>query len=230
MSVHSGDCNAAIGHIRQMWETKMVPQRTDYSVRKGLKIGEAALYFGQLNARQQPHGRGVLLLANGSEHVGQFVDGRASGCGFYLTPQGDVFHGSWQQNMRVGAFFLVDAKGKLWNEQYNDAGKRCQRRLACSDACGAGHFFQTECLGVEPNTQISDIDGRKGTSFLNPAKTCAICGHLFQKMFNNACACRRHSGEWKPHKNTSLPSSGTWTCCGAKKYDIPGCELCKHRC
>merc|ERR1712216_31609 len=71
------------------------------SNRKVLNIGDGVLFIGEVNTQRRPHGEGALLLADGTQHVGRFMGGRADGAGFYLAPKGIVVHGSWKQNLRV---------------------------------------------------------------------------------------------------------------------------------
>merc|ERR1712080_162806 len=81
-------------------------------------------------------GGGVLLLADGAQHVGHFAGGRADGPGFYLTPKGLAVQGSWKQNLRVGAFVSVNAQGQVFHEVYGEDGKRTSRKRAEEVATG----------------------------------------------------------------------------------------------
>merc|ERR1712216_567757 len=85
---------------------------------------------GEADSQRRPHGDGVLLLADGAQHLGHFSAGRADGLGFYLTPKGLVFHGSWRQNARVGNFISISPKGETFHELYGEDGKRLSRKRA----------------------------------------------------------------------------------------------------
>lgn len=66
---------------------------------------------------------GVLILGDGSQHVGKFRGGRANGRGFFLNAKGSVLWGDWIENRRQGTFKMIDVNGGLWEERYDDIKK-----------------------------------------------------------------------------------------------------------
>ena len=63
-------------------------------------------------------------------HHGLFEAGRACGAGVLYEAVGAVMQGSWLDNRRVGAFRTIDPKGGLWDDAYDDEGKRTSRKKA----------------------------------------------------------------------------------------------------
>ena len=102
--------------------------------REELHLPGDMVYRGALNSDRKPHGIGELLLRDSSAHVGLFEAGVAHGEGVYYDCKGAVHFGSWVTNHRVGAFEVVDAKGAMWDDTYDQWGKRVARK--CSLAPG----------------------------------------------------------------------------------------------
>ena len=46
------------------------------------------MYAGDMSKTKKPHGEGSLVLGDGSQHFGFFMDGRAEGPGMFLAPNG----------------------------------------------------------------------------------------------------------------------------------------------
>lgn len=99
-----------------------------------LKIGEAT-WIGEGSGR--PHGKGNLILPNGSVHHGNFEQGRANGPGVLYDATGAVMTGSWVDNKRVGAFEVIDPKGGSWADTYDSDGKRSSRKKQAPPPEGA---------------------------------------------------------------------------------------------
>eukprot|EP00392_Amoebophrya_sp_AT5.2_P003045 g3050.t1 len=90
--------------------------------KKVLKIGPDALFIGDVDAKRRPHGEGVLCIAAcasssskrgaTTQHVGRFVNGRAHGDGIFLSSEGQVAVGCWEENKRVGDFKCLEVVKK----------------------------------------------------------------------------------------------------------------------
>ena len=57
------------------------------------------------------HGSGTLVRADGSSHVGSWVEGKRSGPGTETLPNGDVFEGNFHDDAREGQGILRTAGG-----------------------------------------------------------------------------------------------------------------------
>ena len=110
--------------LKQIWSVSRGPPA---------QIAKRAVFMGELgrwgSGEGKPHGLGALLLED-MQHLGSFREGRADGEGMCFSRSGCVWHGSWSQNLRVGDFLCLDARGHVWLEQYDRQGKRYGRKLA----------------------------------------------------------------------------------------------------
>jgi hypothetical protein len=155
-----------------------------------------------------PHGFGYLLLADLSQHIGEFRNGRAHGPGVLLRADGSEREGEWSLNARSGEFRMTKADGTRWTERYDiETGKikARKRRPAEEDPTG------------------------------DPAVTCWTCGGHFRRegLSDNPYACRSHRGTFhkkqaadRDDENPEQP--GVWTCCSRPKRGAPGCKFDQH--
>ena len=158
-----------------------------------------ATWVGEVEGGR-PHGSGDLILPNGAVHHGLFEEGRACGAGVLFEASGAVMHGSWVGNRRVGAFHTVDPKGGLWDDVYDEQGKRQTRKKAAPPIAAAA---------AAP-----------------AALACRHCGVKFHAEHNYRC--RQHSGTWVDASrynadgsaaivdSAAFPEGGLWLCCGSK--------------
>lgn len=195
------DTNDAInGLLRARKVFKQRCQGVQYKSKDSLlKIG-AALYIGEVS-KGMPNGSGCLLLPDGAQHIGQFVHGKASGAGVYLT-NGTAMEGVWDQSKRQGVFHVVDQKGKTWVEKYDKEGKKCARKAAST-------------------ADVSDDTLSKTM----PAQ-CGKCPMRYHAAFNHRFGCRRHVANLL--KDPEGGEEPIWTCCGARGEDVPGCDFGFH--
>ena len=107
-------------------------------------------------------------------HHGLFEAGRACGAGVLYEAVGAVMQGSWLDNRRVGAFRTIDPKGGLWDDAYDDEGKRTSRKKAAPPV-------------APPATAAAAAVKRA-------ALACRHCGVKFHAAHNYRC--RQHSGTW----------------------------------
>lgn len=184
------------------------PSATDAN--KVLKVG-AATWVGVVEGGR-PHGLGDLMLPNGAVHHGVFEAGRACGEGILYEVNGTVTRGRWLDNKRAGAFRTTDPKGGLWNDVYDEEGKRTARKKAAP-----------------------------AESAPRPALMCRHCGVKFHAADAASFRCRQHSGAWvaAPTHNAdgtaavvdvaAFPEGGLWLCCGSKsKAGGDRCTLGLH--
>ena len=107
-------------------------------------------------------------------HHGLFEAGRACGAGVLYEAVGAVMQGSWLDNRRVDAFRTIDPKGGLWDDAYDDEGKRTSRKKAAPPV-------------APPATAAAAAVKRA-------ALACRHCGVKFHAAHNYRC--RQHSGTW----------------------------------
>ena len=67
--------------------------------RNGVFMGT---YEGDLNAKGQRHGFGVLLCDNGNPYEGEWKKDNRDGLGIARYSSGDVYDGQWQRGKREG--------------------------------------------------------------------------------------------------------------------------------
>ena len=101
-----------------------------------LILSEGILYIGSVGSDGKPDGGGTLLLGDGSAHVGLFTRGAAHGDGIYFDRAGSVHTGCWQGNKRVGEFSALDPTGCLWDDVYDQSGKRTSRKRVALQELG----------------------------------------------------------------------------------------------
>ena len=65
----------------------------------------------------KPEGHGILILADGAQHIGQFSGGRASGKGWFMNQRGSLLSGKWKDNRRAGEFRILDYNGNSYVER-----------------------------------------------------------------------------------------------------------------
>ena len=107
-------------------------------------------------------------------HHGLFEAGRACGAGVLYEAVGAVMQGSWLDNRRVDAFRTIDPKGGLWDDAYDDEGKRTSRKKAAPPV-------------APPATAAAAAVKRA-------ALACRHRGVKFHAAHNYRC--RQHSGTW----------------------------------
>lgn len=134
---------------------------------KTLDLGGGRLFRGELKDHV-PDGLGVLYLADGSQHIGTFRQGRASGEAVFLSQRGCVLAGTWKDNKRSGLFHMLDTSGSCFEERYEHGSRVSRLRTLPAN----GQDFGCE--------------------------VCTRCGLRFCKEFNHAHACKRNdgNGEW----------------------------------
>jgi len=232
----AGEANVVLEGLQRAWAVhRNCLERRDASASGGtgmhakiVSIGGGATFVGEVDSHCRPHGEGVLLLPDGAQHVGRFCGGRADGPGFYLMPKGIVHQGSWRHNLRLGEFVVVDARGAIWCERYNDEGKKVSRKRAPG------------LEGTSPGPTAlatSQHDGAGGTAAIELAAECVSCGQLFHGRFDHPYACRRHRGDWvecgdngeHDSKDEDRRCHGIWSCCGSLDRLEPGCEFSMHQ-
>lgn len=197
----AAEANEAIGGVSRAWRLlrmRLASGKVGSSKATVVKISDSVLYVGETMQKKTPHGQGVLCLADGAQHAGHFKQGRADGPGVYLTPQGNASQGSWQENKRVGDFVVLDSKGVMWIEKYNEQGKKTSRKK-------------------------SDANQESASS----SKYCASCGHQYHVYFNHSYACRKHTANWVLDRENS-DDTGVWACCGARDKNDQGCDFSCH--
>jgi len=88
-------------------------------------------YQGSLTGDYKPHGRGMLIYANGDQYNGQFAMGLPQGQGVMVfgrtrgANSGDRHEGQFDRGMRQGAGRYVFSDGTSW--QVNCQFDRCER-------------------------------------------------------------------------------------------------------
>jgi len=198
----AAEANDAIAGVSRAWRLlrmRLESGKVGSSTASVVKISDSVLYVGE-TMKKAPHGQGVLFLADGAQHAGNFKHGRADGPGAYLTAQGIASQGSWVENKRVGDFMVLDSKGVTWIEKYNEDGKKTSRKK-------------------------SEANQESATS----SKSCVECRHKFHTYFNHSYACRKHSANWVLDRDQSGDgSAGVWACCGAQNKEDPGCAFSSH--
>lgn len=133
---------------------------------RGIIPMAGGVYFvGSAGSSGKPHGGGELLLRDGSVHVGLFEEGAAHGDGVYYDKSGAVHTGRWVSNHRVGTFEVLDPAGGLWDDVYDQWGKRTSRK------------------------RVDRADDAPGGS----ADVCRHCGCKFHPQYNYSC--RRQDDE-----------------------------------
>jgi len=188
---------------------------------KILRMKDGSMFVGQTDYNKRPNGHGHLMLADGSQHIGYFEEGRAMGAGLAQIGNGTCVEGEWRDNRRYGSFQLVDAKGVKWIEKYDVEGKKVARKKVK--------------LSV-PNPEF--VEGGEAPVSIgvpedpgDPALECWTCQGLFHKLYNNDYACRKHKGRWiqdkRYHGGGEAP--GVWNCCANENRHDPGCVFLKHK-
>ena len=104
---------------------------------KIVQLPKGVLYVGAVDGRSRPHGEGELMLRDGSVHAGHFNEGAAHGEGVYFDKNGSVHCGFWVTNFRVGEFGVIDPSGGIWDDVYDQFGKRVGHHRATDGAIAA---------------------------------------------------------------------------------------------
>jgi len=88
----------------------------------------------------KPEGRGVLILGDRSQHIGNFRKGKAAGLGVLLNRSNDtIYVGSWVENRKIGRFFTLEkTSGQTYLERYEPADTLAERQ--------AGPVIPTEVI------------------------------------------------------------------------------------
>ncbi|CAD7953848.1 unnamed protein product [Amoebophrya sp. A120] len=154
--------HAWIEDAERKLHSKLLPSKQEQI----MSLGSNRQYIGELSVDNKPEGRGVLVLADGSQHVGEFRAGRANGSGIFLSTKGSVLVGEWAENRRVGEFLILDHTGICYKEKY-ELGERTSRdRITPENA--------------PPAKQQSTL--------------CIRCQSRFYPEFNHPWACRTLRG------------------------------------
>ena len=201
-----------------------------------MQVG-AATWVGEVEGGR-PHGSGDLILPNGAVHHGLFEAGRACGAGVLYEASGAVMHGSWADNRRVGAFRTVDPKGGLWDDVYDEQGKRVSRKkapppgastayaAASAAAAAAASTASPAAAAAVPPAAAAAVPPAAGAVAASAALACRHCGVKFHAEHNYRC--RQHSGTWVDASrynadgsaalvdSVAFPEGGLWLCCGSK--------------
>eukprot|EP00055_Hartaetosiga_balthica_P004245 m.10791 g.10791 ORF g.10791 m.10791 type:complete len:221 (-) comp3726_c0_seq3:1057-1719(-) len=188
---------------------------------KIIRFGEQKLvYVGQVNYDNKPDGIGFMFLPSGDLHECEFEKGRAHGKGVYYTSKGVEMRGTWNRNMRVGEFAVLDNKGAHWIERYNDEGKRAARKKVREEKPNPD--FKEG--GDEPETIQVEVEKDE------PARKCWNCNHFARARNNHAWACRAHNGRFTEDSTYrgDGPRPGVWSCCGRTERSEPGCAFREH--
>jgi len=101
-------------------------------------------FAGKL-AGEKPDGRGVLVLDNKSQHIGNFKGGKADGKGVFLDKAQDALViGNWTNGKKEGKFFTLDKKtGQTFVEEYaNDKRKEQVAGAVVPDSALKEHFMK----------------------------------------------------------------------------------------
>ena len=142
---------------------------------KILRMKDGSIYVGQTDYSKRPHGHGHLMLADGSQHIGYFEEGRAMGAGLAQLRNGTCAEGEWRDNRRYGRFQVVDANGVNWTEKYDVEGKKVARKKVKRSVPNPEYVEG----GQAPVTiEVPEDPGK-------PAQECWTCQGLFHDKYNN---------------------------------------------
>mmetsp|Transcript_11042 Transcript_11042/g.27009 ORF Transcript_11042/g.27009 Transcript_11042/m.27009 type:complete len:480 (+) Transcript_11042:261-1700(+) len=219
--------------------------------KKVLKIGPDALFIGDVDAKRRPHGEGVLCIAAcasssskrgaTTQHVGRFVNGRAHGDGIFLSSEGQVAVGCWEENKRVGDFKCLEVVKKkrveeepprpataeaggaqqeplvaVWYaEKYSHEGKKIARKKM--------HATTATATSSISSTSTPQGDDEYANEKL---QRCKACSFVYHADYNFSLACRKHVANFV--RNEENIARGIWTCCGARSETDPGCNFGRH--
>jgi hypothetical protein len=121
-------------------------------------------------------------------HHGLFEAGRACGAGVLYEAVGAVMQGSWLDNRRVGAFRTIDPKGGLWDDAYDDEGKRTSRKKAAPPVAPPATAAAAAAAATAAAAAAAAAAVKRA------ALACRHCGVKFHAAHNYRC--RQHSGTW----------------------------------
>jgi hypothetical protein len=92
----------------------------------GIIIDRPGDYEGDMNADNQPNGRGVMRYDNGHVYQGEWVNGKPHGHGTMTYSKG-TYRGNWQDGMRDGVGTFVQGDGNVtkghWTQNTIDNGQ-----------------------------------------------------------------------------------------------------------
>lgn len=83
-------------------------------------------FTGQVNAKGEPHGRGVLLYSDGTRFCGQWQGGKRSGHGVWTTASGAKYDGEWKSDEWHGEGVETEISGGVYTGTYK-SGQRSGR-------------------------------------------------------------------------------------------------------
>jgi hypothetical protein len=94
-----------------------------------LSAGVRSYEGGWKNDR--PHGRGLMLFANGDVYTGMWANGVFHGAGTYAFADGREYSGLWSDGRMHGQGTLCDENGIKWRGEFR-GGRAEQLRIAFS--------------------------------------------------------------------------------------------------
>jgi hypothetical protein len=71
----------------------------------------------QMNARGEPHGRGLLVLSDGTAYTGQYINGKRHGFGVWSDLSGAKYEGEWRNDEKCGEGVDTASNGDEYSGQ-----------------------------------------------------------------------------------------------------------------
>jgi hypothetical protein len=102
---------------------------------------------GQWNGKEQLHGIGEIIFANGDFFEGEFKDGDANGHGKMTYANGDIFEGEYKDGEANGPCKWTFANGDIFEGEYKDSKRNGPGKYTYAN----GDIFEGEYKDGEQN-------------------------------------------------------------------------------
>lgn len=90
---------------------------------KIIKYSNGAVYEGNVNSNNRPHGFGKKKYANGNRYAGYFENGKRNGSGKLTFVDGDVYDGEYVYGLRTGKGKYTWANGNYYIGDFADGSR-----------------------------------------------------------------------------------------------------------
>ena len=104
-------------------------EKEEIKEQKKIDLLDDGCYFGELNDKEIPNGKGKYTFKNGETYEGDVVNDKFEGKGKYIYEDGKYYIGQWKNNLREGKGILyysngnIEYDGNFVNDEFDGTGK-----------------------------------------------------------------------------------------------------------
>jgi len=157
-------------------------------------------YQGDLNKKNQAHGKGILNLPDGSFYEGSFRKNKKHGFGILVAKNGDIYEGEFKRDEQHGYGVLKEKSGDVYSGEWIQGEQHGKGRYVWVD----NSVFEGEWRNGQPfNGEWKD--GKSGDVYIGEFKDGLIHGkgkyytfesdNIFEGLFFEGKAIKKSSIE-----------------------------------